>query len=600
YHLVERLSEYCFNTEISDTFDRSYSVFAPSNLRKGMVTSILKFRIKYRVLIFVFAFISSILGLGQTWFQKKLLDTLSTTSFVISMPLIYVGIVFAAAFATNLFTLFAKSFAAREAGLVSLHLSRALYRHTLHLSSVGRSKKTVGEIVSYFSQDVAAAAMLVEEFLVQFFLSTVPLILAPIFVWTVLDVPITSSLISIFIVLGLMLGLSVRQSNFFYMFKQLAANRLAIVNEWLQNIRIIRILGWTDAFESRIHQSRVIETENRLKMVTNGSTMNSIAQVAPISMTLFAVFFHFSTSERVLNGSEIFTLFWIFGVFVSRPIRNTPWNYVIFMDGLTSCRRLQNYFLIEQESGQQGNLTSSSNSQSQGLSNTAIEIANLSLSYGSKQILTDISISIKRSEFIVIVGDVGSGKTQFLQAMLLENEGQFKKYILHDKSVGPESSRSEVRSHYCYIPQDGFTMSASLGENVVLDYQFGMRVQERAMDSLKIAAFDPVVEGMSEGLLTEVGERGVNLSGGQRQRIGMARAHYHDRDIILLDDCLSAIDPGTEQIILDRLICGAWKAKTRILVTHRLSSLVYADRIFQLQNGKLMQMQGIEESDESK
>jgi ABC-type bacteriocin/lantibiotic exporter with double-glycine peptidase domain len=63
---------------------------------------------------------------------------------------------------------------------------------------------------------------------------------------------------------------------------------------------------------------------------------------------------------------------------------------------------------------------------------------------------------------------------------------------------------------------------------------------------------------------------------------------------------LSALDPGTEQIILDRLICGAWKAKTRILVTHRLSSLVYADRIFELQNGKLVQMQGIEESDESK
>ena len=91
------------------------------------------------------------------------------------------------------------------------------------------------------------------------------------------------------------------------------------------------------------------------------------------------------------------------------------------------------------------------------------------------------------------------------------------------------------------------------------------------------------------GLDVEIGERGVNLSGGQKQRIAIARAYYADRSIILLDDSLSALDVNTEEKINNVLLSGAWKNKTRILVTHRLSILPSCDRVFVMQDGKILE-----------
>jgi ATP-binding cassette subfamily B multidrug efflux pump len=86
-----------------------------------------------------------------------------------------------------------------------------------------------------------------------------------------------------------------------------------------------------------------------------------------------------------------------------------------------------------------------------------------------------------------------------------------------------------------------------------------------------------------------IGERGVNLSGGQKQRVALARAHYLGRPIILMDDCLSAVDVDTERKIIDELIAGEWQGQTRILVTHRLSILERVDRVLFFENGRIVE-----------
>ena len=87
------------------------------------------------------------------------------------------------------------------------------------------------------------------------------------------------------------------------------------------------------------------------------------------------------------------------------------------------------------------------------------------------------------------------------------------------------------------------------------------------------------------GLDTEIGERGVNLSGGQRQRIGLARSHFSGRPIVLLDDCLSAVDVDTERRLIDQLILGDWKNTSRLIATHRLSILPLCDEVLFLKDG---------------
>jgi ABC-type multidrug transport system fused ATPase/permease subunit len=114
-------------------------------------------------------------------------------------------------------------------------------------------------------------------------------------------------------------------------------------------------------------------------------------------------------------------------------------------------------------------------------------------------------------------------------------------------------------------------------------------------ESLLLAQFDLNTERVEKGLNTEIGERGVNLSGGQRQRVGLARVHFHKAPIMLLDDCLSAVDVDTESKLFAQLIQGAWADRTRLLVTHRLSALTKVDRILFMEEGRILDQGTFEE-----
>ena len=132
-------------------------------------------------------------------------------------------------------------------------------------------------------------------------------------------------------------------------------------------------------------------------------------------------------------------------------------------------------------------------------------------------------------------------------------------------------------------------MSASLRENVAFLYDTPTDEDPGIIESLKLAHFDLKDEDVFQGLETEIGERGVNLSGGQKQRVSLARVNFLKTSILLLDDCLSALDVNTEEKILNSLLKGAWKDRTRILVTHRLSVLKHVDRVIFMDHGKILQ-----------
>lgn len=142
------------------------------------------------------------------------------------------------------------------------------------------------------------------------------------------------------------------------------------------------------------------------------------------------------------------------------------------------------------------------------------------------------------------------------------------------------------RRRFAYVGQDGFVMSATLRENIMFRYG-GSGDDVGVLRALELAQFRIDGEHLRNGLDTDIGERGVNLSGGQRQRVALARAHFLRRPILLLDDCLSAVDVDTERKLIDELIDGAWKDRTRILITHRLSVLEKVDRVLFIEDGQI-------------
>jgi ATP-binding cassette subfamily B multidrug efflux pump len=584
--LLERLSRRMLKSVLNINWDERHHVLEPSIFAKGLTTRILTMRPARRLAIIILSVLSAVTGLVHPWMQKHFIDTLIATGTSNINPLLmFITLAFLAMLFSQTLNTAVRTVCGREAAFISTILSRALYRQTLSLTSAARGGRTVGETVNYYAQDVGAAAMLTEDFLSLVISSFIPFILAPIFVVTFLDMPLTPVLTTMGVMLVIMTIMSWKQSGYFSEFKHLASVRLGIVNEWLQNIRIIRILGWTHSFENAILQKRLDETSNRLKMVTNGSTMNSLAQVAPLLINAVGIATLVQYKETQITAGEIFSLLWIFGVFLARPMRMLPWTLVLFLDGHTSCLRLAKYFSAATEPD--SSIEKTTDIRVTPTAGGDLAMRNLSLTLGGRTILDSINLDVKEGEFIVITGEVGSGKTQLLLSLLRENPATFSSYTFGEENM-LAWDLPHIRSLYSYVPQDGFVMSGTLLENVKFIYDPEHSGEERAIACLDLADFDAINEGMPQGLETEIGERGVNLSGGQRQRVSLARSVWHHRPIVLLDDCLSAVDADTEKRLIERLICGAWRDKTRILVTHRLSILPYADRVYELKDGKLL------------
>ena len=216
-----------------------------------------------------------------------------------------------------------------------------------------------------------------------------------------------------------------------------------------------------------------------------------------------------------------------------------------------------------------------------------IELKNVSLLYPETQIkaLNDVSIKISPGTTVGIIGNIGSGKSSILDLICR----------LYDPSEGSitldgvdlkEYTLDQIRESIGYVPQNAFLFSESIENNIRFGSQKGDL--ERIKDVSKKAVVHDNIISFANGYETLLGERGVTLSGGQIQRISIARALIKDSKILLLDDCLSAVDTDTEEEILKHLKKVS-ENKTTLIVSHRISSLKNANKIIVIENGKIVQ-----------
>ncbi len=210
-----------------------------------------------------------------------------------------------------------------------------------------------------------------------------------------------------------------------------------------------------------------------------------------------------------------------------------------------------------------------------------------SFSYKKNELLhlTDIHFDLKKGETLGIVGRTGAGKTTLLKCLIREYD-----HFNGELKVGERDIRDVtlygVRSAISYVPQDHFLFSASIGENIA----FGKAdaTYNEITSAAEIACIHNDILQFSEGYETVVGERGVSLSGGQKQRISIARALLTNAEILILDDCLSAVDAKTEETILNALKRER-AGKTTIITAHRLSAIQHANLILVVDEGRIVQ-----------
>lgn len=216
-----------------------------------------------------------------------------------------------------------------------------------------------------------------------------------------------------------------------------------------------------------------------------------------------------------------------------------------------------------------------------------IEFKNVSFIYDDTNIqaLKNVSFSVKKGETIAIFGKTGSGKSTILSLIsrLYDvKEGQ----ILIDGIPIDQIHLGSLRKSMAVVPQDAFLFSDTIKNNI----RFGKQdaSDEEIIEVSKLAAVHQNIAGFSKGYETILGERGISLSGGQKQRVSIARALIKDAKILLLDDCLSAVDTETEEMILNNLT-KVMENKTTIIVSHRVSVARNADKIIVLDEGKIIE-----------
>jgi ABC-type multidrug transport system fused ATPase/permease subunit len=199
--------------------------------------------------------------------------------------------------------------------------------------------------------------------------------------------------------------------------------------------------------------------------------------------------------------------------------------------------------------------------------------------------LKDINLVIQQGRTVAFIGRSGSGKTTLID-LILGFFPDFRGEIAVD-GYNIKDHLSAWRRRVGYIPQNLYLRDDTITRNVA----FG--IPDRDIDTKQVrravtlAGLDHVIEAQSQGLDTIVGDRGIRLSGGERQRIGIARALYHDPDLLVLDEATSALDNETERQIVDSII-GLSPAKTIIIVAHRLSTVRRCDVVFLMHDGQII------------
>jgi ATP-binding cassette subfamily B protein len=216
-----------------------------------------------------------------------------------------------------------------------------------------------------------------------------------------------------------------------------------------------------------------------------------------------------------------------------------------------------------------------------------IQLQGVSFRYGTRtRVFDDLSLTIRRGELTAVVGESGSGKSTLMS--LLQNLYPLEKGHIRIGSFDLQYIRNEsLRRMVAVVPQEIDLFAGNVIDNVAVgEMEPDMRKLLSVCDQLGVTEF---VEKLPQGFHSYLGENGVSLSGGQRQRLAIARALYKEPEILILDEATSSLDSLSEQYVQRTLQGLRERGKTILVIAHRLSTVMHADRIVVLEEGRVVE-----------
>ena len=217
-----------------------------------------------------------------------------------------------------------------------------------------------------------------------------------------------------------------------------------------------------------------------------------------------------------------------------------------------------------------------------------IVLDHISFSYPNtdKPIFTDAHMEVKKGQSVGIMGPSGAGKSTIVDILL---------GLLHAQTGTITCDGRNIFENYPswlakigYIPQSIYLIDESIRDNIAFGIDADKIDEKRIWEVLEEAQLKSFVEELPDGLDTTIGDRGVRISGGQRQRLGIARALYHDPEILVFDEATSALDGDTEKAVMEA-VNSFHGRKTMVIIAHRLNTIAKCDVIYKVENGKITQ-----------
>ena len=212
-----------------------------------------------------------------------------------------------------------------------------------------------------------------------------------------------------------------------------------------------------------------------------------------------------------------------------------------------------------------------------------IDVENVNFAYGEEQILSDVSLSVKKGEILGIHGRSGSGKSTLLKLLMRFYDPKSGSIKINGETLPNINTRS-LRDNMAYITQQTYIFNETIEENIRLARRDA--TLDEIMEAAKKASIHDFILSLPEGYQTKMTELGGNLSDGEKQRIGIARAFLHNAPIILLDEPTSNLDSLNEAMILKSLL-NVKSEKLIILVSHRQSTMAICDQVIGIENGRM-------------
>jgi len=544
-----------------------------------------KFRLIIGILITIVAkifvlqipqLISQSLNVVEDYNNHKITDISDVKDRLIINIIYIIG----AALISGLFTFLMRQTLIVMSRLIEFDLKNEIFEQYEKLSLSFYKKNRTGDLMNRISEDVGKvrmyfgpAIMYTMNMLILFVvaLSKMIEINAKLTLYTLLPLPILS--VSIY-VLSKIIN---KRSN---IVQQYLSKLTTFSQEIFSGISVIKAYS-IESYTSNDFQNLAIASKEK-----NISLYKAQALFFPLMILLIGIsniLVIYIGGMQYINGEiehiGIIAEFIIYVNMLTWPVTAVGWVTSIVQQAEVSQSRI-NEFLNEKPSIQ--NLQTNKSTI-----NGSIEFKNVSFTYEDTNIkaLKNVSFTIEHNKTLAILGKTGSGKSTIatLIARLYDIEnGEIRIDEIPIKKLNLNSLRNSIG----YVPQDAFLFSDSIKNNIKIGNENA--TDDEVIQAAKAAYIHHNIINFNKKYDTLVGERGVTLSGGQKQRISIARALICNPKILIFDDCLSAVDTETEEIILNNLN-KASKGKTSIIISHRTSSVKNADKIIVLDEGKIIQ-----------